>query len=76
MENNYKVRDVFAERIKSLINEKGINIQKFSKALSIPASTISDWINKKTTPSIENIPKIAMYFQVTADYLLGLIDFE
>lgn len=74
MEINYIVKDVFAERLKNLIGEKGLNYQKFSKEIGIPNSTISDWLNKKTTPTIENIPKIAIFFKVTTDYLLGLED--
>ena len=76
MGNKYVVRDIFAERLRYLIDDRGLNIQKFSKQISVPVSTISDWLNKKTTPSIENIPKIALFFKVSTDYLLGLIDFE
>ena len=72
MENIKSVKEIFAERLRILIDENELNIQKFSKELSIPVSTISDWLNKKTTPTIENIPKIAIYFKVTTDYLLGL----
>lgn len=72
MEINYSVKDIFAERLRNLIDEKGLNFQKFSKEIGIPNSTISDWLNKKTTATIENIPKIALFFGVTTDYLLGL----
>ena len=72
MEINYSVKEIFAERLKNLIDEKGLNFQKFSKEIGIPNSTISDWLNKKTTATIENIPKIALFFGVTTDYLLGL----
>ena len=72
MEINYIVKDVFAERLRNLIDEKGLNYQKFSTEIGIPNSTISDWLNKKKTPTIENIPKIALFFGVTTDYLLGL----
>ena len=72
MENKYGVRDLFAERLRNLIDERGLNIQKFSKETDIPVSTVSDWLNKKTTPTIENLPKIALFFKVTTDYLLGL----
>lgn len=70
--DKYKVKDIFAERLRLLIDDRELNIQKFSKEISIPVSTISDWLNKKTTPTIENIPRIAVFFKVTTDYLLGL----
>ncbi len=72
MGNKYSVKEIFAERLRYLIDDRELNIQKFSKEVSIPVSTISDWLNKKTTPSIENIPSIAIFFKVTTDYLLGL----
>ncbi len=72
MDNKYSVRDIFAERLKSLIEENGLSNNKFSQAIEIPISTISDWLNKKKTPTIESIPKIAIFFKVTTDYLLGL----
>ena len=72
MEKKYCVKDIFAERLKILIDERELSVNKFSKEIKIPTSTISDWLNKKKTPTIENIPQIAIYFKVTTDYLLGL----
>ena len=54
------------------MSEKGLNISKFSQEIGIPDSTISDWLNTKTTPSMFNIVKIATFFKVSTDYLLGL----
>ena len=73
-ENN--VLSIFSERLKSLLNERDLKLKNFSAEIGIPDSTISDWLLKKSHPSIENIPKIAKYFKVSTDYLLGLVDFE
>lgn len=72
MNNNNSVLEVFSDRLKDLMFEKGLNISKFSQEIGIPDSTISDWINKKRRPIIDNLPKIALFFGVTTDYLLGL----
>ena len=74
MEKKYCVKDVFAERLKILIDENELTVNKFSKIIGIPTSTLSDWLNKKKTPTIESVPTIAMFFKVTTDYLLGLED--
>ena len=66
------VKEIFAERLKEMLEEKALNIKNFSADIGIPKSTISDWLLLKRTPKIDNIPKIAIYFGVTADYLLGL----
>lgn len=36
--------------------------------------SISDWTNGKVQPTAENIYAVAVFFDVTADYLLGLED--
>ena len=74
MNKNSNVMEIFADRLKDLMFEKGLNITMFSKEIGIPDSTISDWLNKKKRPIIDNLPKIALFFGVTTDYLLGLED--
>ena len=69
---NYDVKMIFAQRLKELINEKGITAKRLSEEVGVPYSTISDWLNLKTTPIIIHIPKIALFFKVSTDYLLGL----
>lgn len=66
------VKEIFAERLKELLEEKGLSAKNFSIEVKIPNSTINDWLLLKRTPKIDNIPKIALYFGVSTDYLLGL----
>ena len=66
MEITYDIQLVFVERLKELMSEHN------SEKIKIPDSTISDWKFKKTTPNMFNIVKIALFFGVTTDYLLGL----
>ena len=72
MEMIYDVQQIFVERLKDLMADKKLNIQKLSNNIKIPSSTISDWLNKKTTPNMYNIVKMALFFEVSTDYLLGL----
>lgn len=74
MEVNYNVQEIFIERLKDLMAENKLNIKLLSEATKIPDSTISDWLNSKTTPNMFNIVRIALFFGVTTDYLLGLED--
>lgn len=65
----------FKNRLKELIEEKNEGSQKkLSLATSIPASTINCWFTKDIKPTYVQIIKLAKYFEVSADYLLGLID--
>ena len=61
---------MLVERIKSLCNARGISIPKLEDRLNFGAGTISKW--NKSSPSIDKIRKIAEYFQVSIDYLLGI----
>lgn len=57
------------ERIKKLSNSKKITIAELERQLKIPNGTIRRW--DKSTPGIDKIQKVADYFNVSVDYLLG-----
>lgn len=57
-----------------LIKENNLSIKSFAEEADIPRTTILGWLHKKTTPKIDYLCKIADYFGVTADYLLGRED--
>lgn len=66
---------VVYERIKSLCVKKGITIAKLEADLGFGNSSIKKW-EKSSSPSIDKIVKVASYFDVSTDYLLGRSDFE
>lgn len=57
------------ERIKKLCNQRGISVYQLEEKIEIGRNTIYQW--NKRTPSTEKIQKIADYFNVSTDYLLG-----
>ena len=65
---------VMAERLKTLRIEKNIGQNLLAKELQISNASISYWENGKQEPSAQAIFKLADYFGVSADYLLGLTD--
>lgn len=67
-------RKVFGERLKNLRNEKGIGQNLLAKELQLSNASISYWETGKQEPTAEAIFKMAKYFNVSADYLLGLIN--
>lgn len=67
-------KEIFKERLKDLIDEKGLNNQKLSELTGIPRTSISNWLNGRRTVQIEALVKIALFFGVSTDYLLGLED--
>lgn len=65
---------VFGERLKSLRAEKNIGQNALAKQLELSNASISYWETGKQMPTAEAIFKIAMFFDVSADYLLGITD--
>lgn len=69
---------IFADRLDSLIAEKkqesGLNHKEIAAALGIGDGTLSEWCSDNKTASIDALPKIAEYFNVSADWLIGLSD--
>lgn len=61
-------------RLKFLRNEKGENLEKIAKYLNVSIQTISNYENEKRDMTPETIIKLAEYFDVSIDYLLGKTD--
>jgi len=64
------------ERYLELLNEKGLKNVDVSRETGIPASTFSDWKKGKSSPKQEKLQKIADFFGVQLDYLLGNTEFK
>ena len=65
---------IFAERLRDLRVEKGVGQNKLAADLGLSNASISYWENGKQEPTASAIVKLAAYFDVPTDYLLGLID--
>ena len=65
---------IFAERLKALRAEKGISLMTLAKAIDTSDSSIFRWENDQNEITAPLLARIAKYFDVTADYLLGLED--
>lgn len=68
------MKNLFASRLTELIKENNLSKRAFALKIGVSAMSVSDWTNGKVQPTAENIYTIAMTFNVSADYLLGLED--
>jgi len=62
---------MFTERLKSLRKENNITQKKLSDEINVSASTIGLYEQGRRSPDNETLTKIADYFEVTINYLLG-----
>lgn len=59
------------EIYQKLLDMNGVKSADVSRATGISNMTFSDWKKGKSTPKMDKIEKIAKYFGVTADYMMG-----
>ena len=69
------MKEIFAKNLQLLLKEAKINARKLSEDLQISSGRMSLWVQGKNMPSVENLVKIADYFAVSLDYLVGRIDY-
>ena len=64
----------FQNRLKELRIEKELTQKQLAEMLQTTDDSIYSWEKGRSQPSIEMLRKICQYFDVSADYLLGLSD--
>ena len=62
------------EKIICLMEQNKISANKLTTELHLPNSAITEWKKGKAKPSVDALIKIANYFNVSIDYLLGRTD--
>lgn len=67
-------KDTIGNRIKELRKEKWLTQIQLAQELKIDKSTIAKYETDVVEPSLSMIYILIEYFNVTADYLLGLED--
>ena len=63
---------IFADRIKELRIEKGLTQRTLAEQTGLSQSAIKHWENDDRVPNAEAVVILAKFFDVSADYLLGI----
>ena len=61
-------------KLREIRKESGISLKKLGEIIGVAESTMSLYENEKRQPDYETLKKLADYFNVTTDYLLGRAD--
>ncbi|NBH13858.1 XRE family transcriptional regulator [Lachnospiraceae bacterium] len=64
----------FHVRLENLVEEKNVTQKQLSMELHIASTTLSGYINNHREPDFSTLIRMARYFDVSTDYLLGLSD--
>lgn len=66
--------NIFAERLRGILDSRGINQVTLADDTKLTAATISRYLTVDRIPRGDNIALIAKALNVSADYLLGMAD--
>lgn len=69
---NLMEENIFAVRLKELREEANLTQNELAEKLGIGRATLSNYELGVRKPDIDTLQKIAMYFDVSSDYLLGI----
>lgn len=67
--------NTLGEKIRQLRKERKLSQTQLAEILSTSQDTVSLWEIGKSVPDVNTIISMCRYFEVSADYLLGLEDF-
>ena len=62
------------QRIKELRIENGLTLKQLAALLNVTIRTIQRYEDNSREPSVDCIKQLCRIFDVSADYLLGLVD--
>lgn len=64
--------NTFGEKIKTLRKEKGLTQPALAKELGVSNGMISNWENNVNEPGLSHIKNLAIFFDVSADFIVGI----
>ena len=65
---------IFAERLRKLRKEKNMTMKELAKEIGTSDVSINNWENGINEPKITYLKRLASFFNISADYLIGLED--
>ena len=64
--------ETFGQRLKELRLERNLTQKELAKILQTTDDSIFSWEKNRSQPSLEFLAKICLYFEISADYLIGI----
>lgn len=64
----------FSTRLENLLEERNLTQRQLSQELHIAPSTLNGYLRRDREPDFDTLIRLAKYFQVSTDYLLGVTD--
>ena len=74
--SQYNKNALFPSRLRELRKKKGISQDQLAKILGVSKSTLGLYETGDTLPDAKTLRDLAVYFEVSSDFLLHLSDYE
>lgn len=68
--------NVFSERLRQILDRRGVSQDWLARQIHATPATVSRYLTSDRVPRGENVAAVSSALNVSADYLLGLIDDE
>ena len=68
--------NVFSERFRQILDRRGVSQDWLARQIHATPATVSRYLTSDRVPRGENVAAVSSALNVSADYLLGLIDDE
>ena len=56
------------------LKEYSLTQQQFANKIGVKQSQVSEWLKGKANPGYDTLKSMAIAFDISADYFLGIID--
>ena len=64
----------FCQILKDFLSENSLTQVAFANIIGVKQSQVSEWLKGKAKPSYDILKRIAVAFDISADYFLGIIN--
>ncbi|MCL2062605.1 MAG: helix-turn-helix transcriptional regulator [Firmicutes bacterium] len=72
MSGQLSINHIFSVRLKELRLEKNLTQVRLAEVFFVSQSAIADWECGNSQTNFDTLVKLAKFFEVSTDYLLGL----
>lgn len=62
----------FSEILRDFLAENGLTQVAFAKAIGAKQSQVSEWLKGKAKPGYDMLRRMALAYDISADYFLGI----
>ena len=62
----------FKDILKDFLEENNLTQVAFAKTIGVKQSQVSEWLNGKAKPGYDILKRMAIAYEISADYFLGI----